>query len=270
MSNPFEQVNTQQKEKQELTRDQMFEKLHDPLFLPKYDQLDQQLTHLNNLKGNNNPEYKKWHQFVCSKEEPIFEFWTQEYIDGFGNYLAKRIKKLKGTENNPITILEIGAGNGKLSYHLKQKLNELVPGRYQVIAADSGKSMIKTIFPVKALPNKQALEKYQPEIVISSWMPPGVDFTKDIRDTKNVVEYILIGEQGGGCCGHNWETWGIKAGVAEDAGGDYVNKLPPYKKDGFKADYDNDQLYNLSLLQLSKMNLLDGHNTSSTVSFKRE
>lgn len=55
---------------------------------------------------------------------------------------------------------------------------------------------------------KEALKKYKPDIVISSWMPYTEDWTKDFRTFSSVKEYILIGEPDNGCCGHPWKMWG--------------------------------------------------------------
>ena len=62
---------------------------------------------------------------------------------------------------------------------------------------------------VMLLPAEEALEQFQPHIVLVSWMPLGMDFTTSIRATASVLEYILIGEADSGICGHPRLTWGI-------------------------------------------------------------
>lgn len=233
----------------ELTTDQWIEKLKDSSSLPKYSELNEELKSVfqRNLfiKGDD-PDYEKWKRFVENKESPVYEIWTEEYIEGLSNYLVERAESLQTLGKKPLTVLEVGAGDGKLSHFLQQKLEEKLPGVFKIIATDSGEDKIKTDCPIEIIDYKQALNKYQPAVVICSWMPLGVDFTAVFRATPSVREYILIGEING-CCG-NRQTWGYA-----------------YEKDGFEKEWPDD----LQEYQVSRINLSQGHCTSATVVFRR-
>lgn len=146
---------------------------------------------------------------------------------------------------------------------MQQKLNERIPGGAKVIASDSGKGEIEPAFPTEKIDQKKALAKYNPEIVICSWMPFKEDWTADFRAEKSVQEYILIGETDDGCCGDKWRTWGNKRSLDEKERRLRENQLPPYKADGFER-------INLhtGTLQASRIDFLEGRGTTSTVSFR--
>lgn len=57
-----------------------------------------------------------------------------------------------------------------------------------------------------------ALAAHEPQIVLSSWMPMGRDWTAAVRRTPSVREYVLIGEADYGICGDPWLTWGFRGG----------------------------------------------------------
>ncbi|GIW66933.1 MAG: hypothetical protein KatS3mg095_0831 [Candidatus Parcubacteria bacterium] len=65
--------------------------------------------------------------------------------------MATRIDELKESEKSPVIILEVGAGNGRLSYFLSQKLQERVPGKFKIIAVDSREWSIKPVFEVEKM-----------------------------------------------------------------------------------------------------------------------
>ena len=252
-------------EKPELTPDEMREKLRDPSFLPSYEELSRHFEKFGGL-GHLDDEWEKWYDLCRDKKKPIFEIWTKEYIHAFGNYLAKRVAELGGTEENPTVILEVGAGNGCLTHFLQEKMNELIPSSVKVVASDSGDWKIPQAFLVENLPHNKALAKYKPKIVIFSWLPYQYDCTADFRAVESVDEYILIGETDGGCCGNEWLTWGQNWAFDEEKRKQRENQAVPYEADGFEKVYKND----LSDLQLSRTNIFDGRGTTSTVSFKKK
>jgi len=251
---------------------QMRENLeNDPNFLPSYkdlkmclNQIEIQRKKIRTEEDYDNSERKNWDKLINKTKQPFFEFLTKEYIDSFGSYIAKRVEELGGTEQSPITILEVGAGDGRLTNFLQKKTNEICPKKVKFFASDKYDSSspwdIKPVFPVEQVSHEEALKKYNPKIVIFSWIPHNFDCTDSFRATKNVDEYILIGEEGGGCCGDAWKTWGI------DEYSEHKKEIPPYEVDGFKMIEHKD----LSKLQLSRINITQGENTSTTVSFKRK
>ena len=108
-------------------------------------------------------------------------------------------------------------------------------------------------FPVEKLDHKMTLKKYNPEIVIVSWMSKDLDMTPDFRAKQGVQEYILIGEVDYGACG-SLATWGANS------------KAPPqWEVDGFER-WD---LEDLSTLQVARTDNPYVKFHSKTVSFRR-
>ena len=228
--------------------------LRDPNFLPTRKQLKK-------IFGNwGQEDWPKWFELCFNEKEPIYEFWTEEYIGAFADYLRGRVEEY-------CIILEVGAGDGRLSHFLKQKLGKRA-NKIKVIATDSGEYGIKPQFPVEKLTHTKALEKYKPEIVICSWMPYKVDFTADFRKCPSVMEYILIGDADDGC-GDPWKTWGLPP-IESLYDPSKECEIPPYERDGFERK----NLYDLSRLQICRTDLPGSLNFfqlshSSTVSFRR-
>jgi hypothetical protein len=255
-------------QKSEKTQSDLYERMKDPFLLLSYDELANKIQSVKSKGRENNEEWDKWQLLINENEDPIYEIWTKEYIDRFGDYLAKRVEQLGGSEENPVVILEIGAGNGRLTYFLNERINEILPEKAKILATDSGKWEIKNIFPVENISNAEAIAKYKPRVIISSWMPHGSDFTAEFRAAESVEEYILIGEADYGCCGRSWETWGENSfSEGEEIWEKRENEDPPYMKDGFEKVYNNE----LSEFQLSRVDICElSGSTSSTVSFKRK
>lgn len=242
---------------------------NDPFFMPTFEELKKHLGRFRRYLPKDDPEWqeelRKWIDLVEDRTHPIYEIWTKEYINAFGNYLAKRVEELGGTEERPIVILEVGAGNGKLTHFLQEKMDELMPKRVKIVASDSGDWKIPSVFPVDNISHSEALQKYQPAIVIFSWMPWRYDCTADFRAAKSVDEYILIGEASG-CCGDEWLTWGDVWVLGEEEYEKHKNELPPFEADGFESIWHED----LEKLQFSRIDITEGNSTSTTTSFRRK
>lgn len=250
-SSPEQLLTPQEKE---ATIEELQEKLRDPGYLPTRQEITDAFpprdTHFDRCLGD---------RFCRDKEHPVFEFLNQEYIEALADYLEQCVEELGATKDEPITILEVGAGDGRLTHFLKQKLEERSVNA-RIIATDSGEKGIKPDFPVEKLDYKEALKKYNPTIVIACWMPPERDWTAEFRATKSVKEILLIGETDWGCCGDAWLTWG-KTWKEE-----YKGKTPPYKADGFGRQ----DLEELSKLQICRSDEPGYYYNSSTISFGRE
>lgn len=124
----------------------------------------------------------------------------KEYCDQFGIYqilnaefndaLAREIKNL-GLQ----PVLEVGAGNGDLSQALRRR-------NIETVAVDNfeqtlpGKMLDAPGIPEK-MDYKDAIYRYNPELIICSWMPAGEDWTPDFRAHSSVKSYILIGDPEG-------------------------------------------------------------------------
>jgi hypothetical protein len=195
--------------------------------------------------------------FFFDKDNPVFEVLNKEFISALGDYFSQRAAALGATKESPITVLEVGAGNGRLTHFLRKSLEEKCPGKINIIATDNGSWGLQERFPVEKISHKEALEKYNPKIVIFSWMPYEEDITNDFRSAKNVDEYILIGDSE--CCGDEWRTWGHDDGT-------HRGELAPYIVDGFDYEY----LPEIGKHQLGRTDHNDLHNHSKTASFKRK
>lgn len=181
------------KENTELSKTEILAKLRDPDFLPTRDQVFLAFSDPQKLSPYHYDE-KAWRDYVFDKTHPVFEFLNKEYVDALGAYLVERVKALSETGQKPVKILEVGAGNGRLSHFLEEYLEAHIPGQTLVIPTDSIDWDLAPAYAIEEIDVKDALKKHQPQIVISSWMPRDADFTPDFRATPSVAEYLVIGE----------------------------------------------------------------------------
>ena len=169
----------------------------------------------------------------------IYEIHTKEYIETLSKYLYSRglsyshLNPVDQADSNrkTIKILEIGAGMGILRHYITKQLEEdrtkytnkdsesgsanNEPTKKNVsleyIATDRKGEFLTSFFYkdcVLSMDFRKALKRYNPDIVICSWMPMSEDWSQVIRNNPHVKEYILIGEWWDGCVGNNWFTWG--------------------------------------------------------------
>ncbi|GAQ88010.1 hypothetical protein KFL_003940010 [Klebsormidium nitens] len=162
-----------------------------------------------------------WHSYVEGRlpegTHVQYEVFTREFVHGLAAYLRERAAVYRLPR---VKVLEVGAGDGRLSHYLRLLL-EPMPGEaskepvFEIVATDSGQRGLASGQPYGHEVHEQdaveALAAEQPHIVIACWQPLGVDWTAEIRRTDSVLEYLLIGEKDGGICGHPWLTWGVKA-----------------------------------------------------------
>ena len=235
----------------------LWEVMNDPKNLQTRDDLNKLLAP---ESGDESHSILPW--LVMIEQKGFHEFLNEEYLNALADYMISRLSELQDGDP-PIVVLELGAGNGRLSYFLQDKLEERKPGAFVVVATDSQKSGIKQVFPVEQLDFKDALQKFKPEVVVVSWMPD--DFSSAIRNTASVKEYILIGETES--CGDPWQTWGQLSEYDEEY--ERRKDLPkPYETDGFERK----QLTELSKLQIARgdSRVSIGKETNSeTNSFRR-
>ncbi len=90
-------------------------------------------------------------------------------------------------------VLEVAAGDGTLGYMIK--VNKNFDGEINITDDHSWTHKIKFPTFVEKLSATQALEKYRPQIVISSWPPPDNSFEKEIFHSPTVEMYIVIGSK---------------------------------------------------------------------------
>jgi len=129
-----------------------------------------------------------YNYYVRPYETERFELWTQEFITGVARHIVSGIDE---SQTRKPTILEVGAGDGRLSGFLRQTV-EIDNIEASVVAVDIAPQR-GAAFPVVDIDVVDALHKYKPAVVISSWMPLGHEWTRDMRATPTVKEYILMG-----------------------------------------------------------------------------
>ncbi|KAL3678235.1 hypothetical protein R1sor_021191 [Riccia sorocarpa] len=155
-----------------------------------------------------------WYAFVegCSplSKEVQYEVLTEEHVHGLANYLLLQAAEYR----LPVMkVLEVGAGSGRLNFHLNRLLNRLSRDSkdfvVHVTASDNGERGLNGP-NVNVEDAVKAISQENPHLVMVSWMPMGVDWTASMRATDSVLEYILIGEMDDGICGDPWLTWGSR------------------------------------------------------------
>lgn len=205
-----------------------------------------------------------------AEEHGVYELVTRELMSALAVYLHDRRAALLSATDKELRVLEVGAGNGELSHHLRQELrSRQVPA--QVIACDNGAWPLDAALRfdgVEALSYRAALRKHEPHVVLCSWMPMGADWTADFRACGSVREYLLLGECVDGACGHNFLTWGNAAfATDESTDDDAAHTLPPSARDGWARR----EIVEISRWQLSRFaaDVEDCEYNSCCVSFRR-
>lgn len=127
-----------------------------------------------------------WRTFA---DAALHELLTRELIDALVNHLSRALDRCERAGVAQPTILEVGAGNGMLTYHLARRLGS----RARVVAVDDGSSRIATQAEVQVLDQATALARFAPQIVLACWMPSGCDWTAGFRACASVREYLLLG-----------------------------------------------------------------------------
>lgn len=138
-----------------------------------------------------NEGWFSWHKRCrTSSGALIFQYLNVEFVEALAQYLRGKGR-----------VLEVGAGDGWLAQALRNR-------GVSIIATDDGSMRIKPVTPVECLDYRKAIQKFQPDLILCSWMPLREDWTPSFREA--VDEYVLIGEDGG-CCGTP-EAWRPSSG----------------------------------------------------------
>lgn len=127
----------------------------------------------------------------------VFQLMSNEFI----MELVINIKKI-----NPNIILEVGAGRGEMGWYLSKFLSPyIMVDDYSLKCSLEFSKYGDNIINIDY---KDALKKFNPDLVIASWIPYGENWTKDFRDIDSVNGYIIIGEGEGGATGsdEDWKT----------------------------------------------------------------
>ena len=167
--------------------------VRDPDYLPTIDDL--RTLHSQQL----------WDDFV--HHNPLgsqFQIYTKEFVDSFAKFITDKIKEQTKKE---IAIMDVGAGNGRLTHFLEETIGNQIKDKIIKFSAiddlswdnkisSSGGSpfWIQKNFKVEELSIEEAL-KNDPDIVVCSWMPKDEDWTKFFKENINIKIFIMIGEE---------------------------------------------------------------------------
>ncbi len=137
-------------------------------------------------------DWAHWHM--------IYQLPSVEFV----HKLSDKIRDI-GAKN----ILEVGAGRGTICKYVSKILDQ------QIILTDSyywwkNREYTKNIEHTNVLKKTyiEAIEQFEPDLIIASWIPFGECWTKDFRKYPFVKGYILIGE-GAGCATGSEEDWRV-------------------------------------------------------------
>ena len=91
-----------------------------------------------------------------------------------------------------------------------------------------------------ALRDSAACDGSPPDVVLICWHPIREDWTRTVRLTPSVFEYVLVGETDSGACGRPAETWGLSGGAPDELSDELSDEWqPPHEADGFeRVDLD--------------------------------
>jgi hypothetical protein len=135
--------------------------------------------------------------FMWADRHMIYQLPNEEFI----NELSRKIR-VTGAD----TILEIGAGRGIISRHVGKTLNKniILTDNYGWWKYENRENI--RYQDVLERTYIEAIEEFEPDLIIASWMPYNVCWTKDFRKYPFVKGYIIIGEGRGGATGSE-EDW---------------------------------------------------------------
>lgn len=186
-----------------MTQQQVLRKIDNILYLPTVAELKTAFPLKDSYPTDSkefawlDPKFAEFQHFHCN-----YQVYTQEFIKSLASYLEKRIRAIYQATHKTVVILEVGAGDGRLTYFLQKHLESLVQaGQVQLRATDSKDWENKS----KTNPSLQAVEqldylaaikttKSNPTLVIACWMNINVDWTPQFRKAAQVFEYMLIGD----------------------------------------------------------------------------
>ena len=155
---------------------------------------------------------------------PQYEVITADYVTQLARYLRRRRLEILGAdEPRPLRVLELGAGDGRLTRHLREHLDghgievyatddhslglakgDAKGGHHGVVAADALDAVSQCGFsrePTAAVSSSSSSLPGACDVALVCWQPMGVDWTAAIRASASFQEYVLVGEVDDGICG---------------------------------------------------------------------
>ena len=219
--------------------------------------------------------------------KPMYEVFTREHVAGLAAYFRARAAKRLGAEasTRSLRVLELGAGSGVLSRALAAATRAMdaagrVNGERTAACSvtyhatddysfrertkasrepndedddeddeddDDDDETVRAADYRVALRDAAVCDGSPPDVVLICWHPIREDWTRAVRLTPSVFEYVLVGETDFGACGHPAETWGLSGDalsdeLEEDELSDELERhewQPPHEADGFeRVDLD--------------------------------
>jgi hypothetical protein len=117
--------------------------------------------------------------FEMRRREDSYELWTFDYIFGLAQYLLDRIKAMDSAESAPVktTILDVGAGDGRLIYFLRRSMHEIVVANSSITSTNISlrRKSGKTNRSTKAKMEANSLTYTMPTLLATddgSWKAP--------------------------------------------------------------------------------------------------
>jgi len=225
-----------------------------------------------------------------------YEVLTAEYVAQLARYLRGRRSEIIGDDDvgeplRSLRVLELGAGDGRLTRHLREALDGhsvevyatddhslgLARGvAHQIVVAADALDAIAAAGGASGSPVNIGSSNLPAacDVALVCWQPMGVDWTAAIRASASFQEYLLIGEVNDGICGHPRLTWGLEeddAGDSEDDGtGEGAGRghaMPSYVADGWTRVDVTDELGGRQICRTDER-WLSGRRSRST-SFRR-
>lgn len=241
-------------------------RLCDPRYLPDHDEVISVVggnllaTYGTELKAYREDRKKRRLSYPLKfgYRHGMYEILNREGIDRLTKYLGESALRIR-PDGGKVKVGEVGAGLGRLTHFVCKAAARMGIDNLDMFASDSGdmvaQQKLETPFDVFDESYVRSLRFHKPQIVISSWMPQGDDWTTTFRNSQCVDEYILIGQMN--ACGKpdSWEQRrrGFARHILHDlseAQIGYKDDLYPYEAVGEPAP---SAVYN-----------------SKTVSFRRE
>jgi len=213
----------------------ILKRLQNPLYLPTVDEVSRAFTF------SRGPQWAitDFYEFLYDRyNAEVFEYPTKEYIEGLGMYLEERIHEMG---KDKVKILGVASGAGRIEHFLQEELDHRMPGVCEVIATDTYQGLsqaqrdrLQLGTTVVRMDYQDALARYQPDIVIGSWIPSRDTYRKPedwsvaFRRTRSVQEYILIGDPNG-----RYATETTFGYMRDSAFNTRRDQFPQYAQDGF-------------------------------------
>mmetsp|Transcript_3324 Transcript_3324/g.8334 ORF Transcript_3324/g.8334 Transcript_3324/m.8334 type:complete len:536 (+) Transcript_3324:2-1609(+) len=211
---------------------------------------------------------RPWY-FKVRPEEPIRHvLWSSEFIRELSTYTSEALQAADhiagagvgraaagpegGSTRETMAVLCVGSGSSRLQLYLGHILSRLLPGWdvrvVSMVPAKESKRDARlfdeetTAFSWPSADLSQpplarddltlweALRLYRPRLVLCTAMPPRVDWSKHFRESRSVLEYLLIGPTDSDRSGDANLTWG-RAAAWRNKG--QAPRSPDYVRDGF-------------------------------------